>query len=257
MSGFSVFLLGTTRQEPLAKLIIFRRPNFTPNQNHMKITINPSQELFVIEHPGGCSCLGFNNCFDNAAQMAGLLGTTKPDPRQKGTLDQYAQYQDLIRHYSARPDLNEQTWFDPGTPPSVVAHLEYARLHHKKLRLFFGDQGTGRCWLEENDVNGFISRSMGPIRIPILLQSRSSSGGGAILTRCIIRIIETEGRRELWRHQNFNLPEFQLREEQDPHKGRYAVRSDGESVARFTTLQKRAQWLAFMRGEVMRPTSRP
>lgn len=128
----------------------------------MKVTINPSQELFVIEHTGGCSCLGFNNCFDDAAQMAGLLGTTKPDPKQKKTLDQYAEYQGLIRRYSARSDLNEQTWFDPGTPPSVVAHLEYARLHHRKLRLFFGDQTAGRCWLEENDVTGFIGRSMGP-----------------------------------------------------------------------------------------------
>jgi hypothetical protein len=169
MSGFSVFLFGTTRQEPLAKLRIFRRPNFTPNQNHMKITINPSQELFVIEHPGGCSCLGFNNCFDNAAQMAGLLGTTKPDPRQKGTLDQYAQYQDLIRHYSARADLNEQTWFDPGTPPSVVAHLEYARLHHQKLRLFFGDQGTGRCWLEEKRRDRFHQPQHGANSYPNLV----------------------------------------------------------------------------------------
>ena len=137
----------------------------------MKVTINPSQELFVIEHTGGCSCLGFNNCFDDAAQMAGLLGTTKPDPKQKGTLDQYAEYQGLIRRYSARSDLNEQTWFDPGTPPSVVAHLEYARLHHRKLRLFFGDQTAGRCWLEENDVTGFIGRSMGPVRVPILASS--------------------------------------------------------------------------------------
>jgi hypothetical protein len=219
----------------------------------MKVTINPSQELFVIEHTGGCSCLGFNNCFDDAAQMAGLLGTTKPDPKQKGTLDQYAEYQGLIRRYSARSDLNEQTWFDPGTPPSVVAHLEYARLHHRKLRLFFGDQTAGRCWLEENDVTGFIGRSMGPVRVPILLALRSSRGGGAIMTRCIIRLIEANGQRELWRHQNFHLPEFQLREEQDQPKYRYAVHSDGACVARFITPQKRAQWLAFMRGEVMQP----
>ena len=138
--------------------------------------------------------------------------------------------------------------------PSVVAHLEYARLHHKKLRLFFGDQETGRCWLEENDVTGFIGRSMGPMRVSqYCWQSRSSSGGGAILARCIIRIIETEGRRELWRPPEFHLPELQLRAEQDQPKYRYAVHSDGECVARFTTLQKRARWLAFMRGEIMRP----
>jgi hypothetical protein len=222
-------------------------------QNHMKISINPSQELFVIEHVGGYSCLGFNNCFENAAQMAGLLGSTKPDPRQKGSFEQYAQYQDLIKRYSDRPDLNEQTWFDPGTPPSVVAHLEYARLHNMRLRLFFGDQETGRCWLEENDVTGYIGRSMGPMRVPILLSSRSSSGGGAILARCVIRLIQTNGRRELWRHQNFHLPQLQPRAEQDQPKYRYAVHSDGECIARFTTLQKRARWLAFMRGELMRP----
>ena len=221
--------------------------------NHMKISINPSQELFVIEHVGGYSCLGFNNCFENAAQMAGLLGSTKPDPRQKGSLEQYAQYQDLIKRYSDRPDLNEQTWFDPGTPPSVVAHLEYARLHNMRLRLFFGDQETGRCWLEENDVTGYIGRSMGPMRVSILLSSRSSSGGGAILTRCVIRLIQTNGQRELWRHQNFHLPQLQPRAEQDQPKYPYAVHSDGECIARFATLQKRSRWLAFMRGELMRP----
>jgi hypothetical protein len=131
--------------------------------------------------------------------------------------------------------------------------LEYARLHHKKLRLFFGDQTAGRCWLEENDLIGFIGRSMGPVRVPILLALRSSRGGGAILTKCIIRLIEANGRRELWRHQNFHLPEFQLREEQDQPKYRYAVHSDGVCVARFITPQKRAQWLAFIRGEVMQP----
>src|SRR5208283_4359188 len=70
-------------REPASK-----RPPLRPlgAKGHMKVTINPSQELFVIEHTGGCSCLGFNNCFDDAAQMAGLLGTTKPDPKQKGTL---------------------------------------------------------------------------------------------------------------------------------------------------------------------------
>jgi hypothetical protein len=86
-----------------------------------------------------------------------------------------------------------------------------------------------------------------------LLALRSSRGGGAILTKCIIRLIEANGRRELWRHQNFHLPEFQLREEQDQPKYRYAVHSDGVCVARFITPQKRAQWLAFIRGEVMQP----
>jgi hypothetical protein len=122
-----------------------------------------------------------------------------------------------------------------------------------RLRLFFGDQETGRCWLEENDVTGYIGRSMGPMRVSILLSSRSSSGGGAILTRCVIRLIQTNGQRELWRHQNFHLPQLQPRAEQDQPKYPYAVHSDGECIARFTTLQKRARWLAFMRGELMRP----
>jgi hypothetical protein len=219
----------------------------------MSISRNQEQRLFVIPCGKGCSCLGFDNCLAEASQLALLLGAAKPDPVQIGSMGQYNYYRELIGRYSQRTDLNQRTWFDPGTPDIVADHLERARLKGQRLRLFFGDPGTGKCWLEENDVTGYIGRSMGPMRIPILLTTKSSSGGGAILTRCIVRLMDTASRQEIWRHSGYRLPELQTKDEPGDAKHPCAVHSEGSCIARFTTPQERSRWMAFMRGETMRP----
>ena len=218
----------------------------------MEIKLNEKQRLYVIPCGKGYTCLGFDNCFDETSQLAQLLNAAPPNPAQIGTQGQYDYYQNIIAQFCRRPDLNQETWFDPGTLEPVKERLEHARLHDQKLRLFFGNRETGQCWLEENDVLGFIGRSMGPMRIPILLANRNSSGGGGILTACILRIIDAKAAKELWRQENYHLPE--LRVQNGGHaEYPYAVAEQNEPIARFKTPRERARWLAFMQGEIMKP----
>ena len=70
----------------------------------------------------------------------------------------------------------------------VTEILERCRRHGTRVRLYYGDVETGRDWGEFNDVAGRIGRSMGPVKILILLHNASSIGGSGILDQCIVRI---------------------------------------------------------------------
>jgi hypothetical protein len=74
-----------------------------------------------------------------------------------------------------------ETHFHTETPPAVRRILESARQSGTRLRVFYGDAKTGAPWLEESDVLGRIGRSMGPVRVPLILARANSSGGPALL----------------------------------------------------------------------------
>lgn len=80
------------------------------------------------------------------------------------------------------------TYYGDDTSDSMVKLLERLRLAGTRVRFHWGDTKTGKDWGDEWDVAGTIGRSMGPIKIPILIKSRNSSGGGGILTASIVKI---------------------------------------------------------------------
>ena len=77
-------------------------------------------------------------------------------------------------------------YYTDNTPKKVVMCLETARASRRRIRLFYGKDGS--CWDEEFDTIGYVSKSTGTKKIPLLKNNRRSMGGGAILTDCIIRI---------------------------------------------------------------------
>lgn len=87
---------------------------------------------------------------------------------------------------------NTGTWYHQDTPDAVIEALESARINHTRILLDLGDTTTGESWHEEHDITGYVSRSMGPIKIPILLYNAQSLGGGGILTHCILSIRTTK-----------------------------------------------------------------
>ena len=207
------------------------------------VTVNEQQRVFVIRcGGGGFSCFGFDNCFGHCEQLAGLLGVPDlaPRPEEIGTLAQYDLYLTLIALASTR-ELG--TYFDPGTPPAVRRALEEARVHRSTVRLFQGDRETGRSWLEENDVIGRIGRSTGILKVPLLV-SAGADGGGAILTACVVRILDVHSRRELYRHPTFHVPPMEVRGAE--------VLVGGAVHARFPTAKLARDWKGFMHGELMR-----
>ena len=96
------------------------------------------------------------------------------------------------------------------TAPEVVNVLERVRLNHIRVELHYGDVQTGRDWNETYDVTGSLGRSTGPIKVPILLKTRRSSGGGAILDHCIVKIVRLDGATKgtvLYQHPTYQKGE--------------------------------------------------
>lgn len=97
------------------------------------------------------------------------------------------------------------TSYQVETPDEVIRVLESARQNKTRLRLAYGDKETGKDWQESFDVEGTISRSMGPVKIPILIHNARSMGGGGILTHCIVKIVTSRGKRVLYQHSQYHI----------------------------------------------------
>lgn len=100
------------------------------------------------------------------------------------------------------------TCFHASTPAGVRLVLENARLRGERLRIFYGDQETGRDWLEELDTMGTVGRSTGTIKVPLLIRNARSSGGPAILDHCIVKI--TRNHKVLYQHPLYHTGDLQV-----------------------------------------------
>ena len=100
------------------------------------------------------------------------------------------------------------TSFEKGTPAEVVDVLERARKQGFRVRIWLGDKSTGRAWTEDADVTGYVGRSTGPIRVPLLLAQRRSQGGPAILTNAILAIKTAAGWE--YTYPGLNLGEWRV-----------------------------------------------
>lgn len=157
------------------------------------------------------------------------------------------------------------TAYHVDTPIEVINTLETARAsrirgHQYRLRLFLGDPETGRDWGEEYDVIGYIGRSMGPIKIPLLVYSRRSYGGPGLLDHRIVKIVDVQTKRTVYQHPLYQLPAYTLGTcppkigaiDMAAEGYTVGVYREGENIANFKTEDQARRWIAFMRGERMR-----
>lgn len=216
----------------------------------MNVSMAPAQRLFVIDSGSGVTCFGFDNCFEHSAQLASLLQRPDlaPHRAQLGTLEQYSQYR-LLTKLAGTKDLG--TYFDPGTPSQVKQILEDYRRSRARLRICLGDAQTGADWLDEHHVVGHIGRSDGSLKVPLMLASRRADGGPAILTACIVRMLDAKSRRELYRHPGYEIPVLSIERHMDP-KYPVAVFHAGKLQAAFKSEARASAYIAFLRGERMR-----
>lgn len=103
--------------------------------------------------------------------------------------------------------LPSGTCYHAETPEPVIETLERVRQDQRKIRLFYGNAQTGQSWFEQYDVIGRIGRSMGPIKVPLLIEA-GEIGGPALLDHCIIRI--DTPRKTLYQHGQFRVGEAAL-----------------------------------------------
>jgi len=146
------------------------------------------------------------------------------------------------------------TWYDARTPKAVILALERARARNARVRIFYGEPETGKSWSEENDVVGTIGRSMGPIKIPLLIHNSRSTGGPGILDHCIVRI---QGSAHLvtYTHPKFDAGQWDIGDpKQEDHPGLLYVAGvyhNGSLHARFTSHEGAKRYREFMLGNRM------
>ena len=216
------------------------------------VTLNLEQKLYVIAVDTGYSCVGFDNARDHTNQIAERLG--QPElafaPGDHGTLDGYRKHGQAVQAW-ARSDLSRRTYFDPGTAPELAGVLEGCRKSNRKVRLVLGDPDTGEAWLDEYDVVGTIGRSAGSLKVPLLIED-GESGGGAVLTACVLAVIDWQSGRWLFRHAAYKHLDLDIRATGDAARPWVVSRSQ-QAVACFQDIGKAGAYVAFMRGETVEP----
>lgn len=134
----------------------------------------------------------------------------------------------------------------------LIDVLEKCIASKTRVRIWYGYE-DGRSWLDEYDMVGRIGYSCGNIKVPILVATSRSSGGGAILTGRIIRIDDVATHRTLFQQENFYVPLMDLRgsEYEGYTEGVYVKEKDGQFVnyANFKKEGAGLRWIQFMRGE--------
>lgn len=145
----------------------------------------------------------------------------------------------------------DATFFDEGTDPEVQRILEETRLSRTRIRVYYGDPDTGRDWLEEHNVTGYVGRSTGTKKIPILVHNKKSLGGMGLLTHRILKIKTSKGGRVLYQHPLYQVPNLEV--EKSLERGAianplpYAVIRDKQVVvARFTSRSKAEHYVKKM-----------
>jgi hypothetical protein len=83
------------------------------------------------------------------------------------------------------------TYYAADTPDEVIQVLERARESRVRLAIAYEP--------ESRPEFGRVGRSMGPVKVPILVHNTRSMGGGGICTSIIVEIRESNGGRVLYK----------------------------------------------------------
>lgn len=129
----------------------------------------------------------------------------------------------------------DSTYYDKETPDALIEVLERARANKTRLKIYLGDNETGKDWMEEDSKMGKVGRSTGPIKIPLLIKNLPSTGGGAILTQCIVKIVTSPQRVLLYQHPKYYQPEMRIVEDGDG-KYSHAILIDGDIYSRHESM---------------------
>ncbi|RTL56522.1 MAG: hypothetical protein EKK46_04780 [Rhodocyclaceae bacterium] len=217
-----------------------------------KVRVNADQQHYVIDCGEGYSCFGFANARDHANQIAQKLG--QPDlafmAEDYATLAGYKKYCAAVQAWGQSP-LAHATYFNPGTDAKTAKVLESCRTHGQKIRLILGDTATGEPWLDEHDVVGRIGRSMGTLKVPLLVEP-SEHGDSAILCSGILAIIDWASGDFLYRHASYREANLNIRPSGNVERPWDVFRRE-EVVASFGDIGKAGAYIAFMRGVTIEP----
>lgn len=141
-------------------------------------------------------------------------------------------------------------YYHAATPRQVVDALDAAASDGSKVRIHYGDPRTGKDWLEEHGVEGRLSRSMGPLKVPLMIAG-NSQWGDALLDHCIVRleVRPAPGKpfEDAYRHPCYHIGKIEMGPSGlETHP--YQVTVDGKPHANFATEQERGKFTRKMFG---------
>lgn len=90
------------------------------------------------------------------------------------------------------------------TDNSLVSALELCRAGRTRVEIRLGDDITGRDWMDDR-ICGLIGRSTGQLKVPIILKTKRSTGGEAVLDHCIVKLIDMSNGAVLWCHPLYSI----------------------------------------------------
>ena len=140
---------------------------------------------------------------------------------------------------------HEGTSYDKDTDPEVMRIFSKYMHAGIRIRIFLGYKETGIEWNEECDTMGYVGRSSGKYKVPILLKTGLSSGGGAVLTAHILKI--TLDGIEIYKHPNYKPSSYTKRCDLD---GTFEVYINNVLHRQRLENEKKADdYIAFMKGK--------
>ena len=135
--------------------------------------------------------------------------------------------------------------FSDNTNEKVKQVLTSCYNRKNRVHIVYGDVTTGKSYLEEYEILGYIGKSTGIKPMPLLINNSRSSGGCRILTGSILKIVDTQTKQVLFQHENYIMPV--LTKEISSHSDYlYDVIYDGVLVARFKTEKQANNYIDFM-----------
>lgn len=101
------------------------------------------------------------------------------------------------------------TYYHPDTPDDVIAWMEtFRERNNQRIEVAYGDPNTGKDWQERNFTQGYVGRSIGPVKISLLIHNRRSLGGCSLTTENILKIAYANKGycpRVVWQHPNYHV----------------------------------------------------
>ena len=118
------------------------------------------------------------------------------------------------KNYVVTPD---GTCYIEGTPPELIDVLERCRKERIRIRAFwcykiteklpeFTDYNYGEAWCDEHDVLGYVGRSTGKVKVPLLVYNARSWGGCGLTTTHLGCVMDTKTHEVLWKYEHFHFP---------------------------------------------------
>lgn len=136
--------------------------------------------------------------------------------------------------------------FSDNTNDKVKQVLTSCYNRKNRIRIVYGDVKTGKSYLDEYEILGYVGKSTGIKPIPLLINNSRSFGGGSILTDVILKIVDTQTKQVLFQHENYVMP-ILTKEISSHNNYLYDVIYNGETVvARFKTEKQANNYIDFM-----------